>query len=140
MDASHYVYRLWDQESGRYIRQILTVGYNGITEEMLDFLQQCDNAEAQDYEDDVRHWDELVEDFKESFFRGSSNQTDVEILLTEVLPKLTDDQRNLVYDLLGNDFNLADLARRDGVSYQAIQNRFSKIKKRVKKIFSELGR
>ncbi len=56
VDETTYVYRAFSDEK-HYSEQRIKVGEDGVTQEILDFLQQVDNAEAQDYEDDRKNAD-----------------------------------------------------------------------------------
>jgi len=47
---------------------------------------------------------------------------------------LTEGQRDLIYELYGFCKSMADVAREQDVTYEAIQNRRSKIFRRLKKL------
>ncbi|MGX8705728.1 MAG: sigma factor-like helix-turn-helix DNA-binding protein, partial [bacterium] len=53
--------------------------------------------------------------------------------------KLTNQQRDFIYDFFGLQMTVEDIARRDGVSHQAVTNRKNKILKRLKAMFKADG-
>ena len=53
--------------------------------------------------------------------------------------KLTNQQRDFIYDFFGLQMTVEDIARRDGVSHQAVTNRKNKILKRLKAMFEADG-
>ncbi|MCR4933112.1 MAG: hypothetical protein K6A29_02855 [Lachnospiraceae bacterium] len=128
-------------------KTLLTVGENGVTNEHLAELQKFDNAEAQDIEDDARNWETICETFHEStasleddLFMDEEPVNDmVSIFMKNVLPKLSEDQKNLIYDLYGTNKDLKELAAESGTTYQAIQNRRKKLHNRIEKLMAEYG-
>jgi hypothetical protein len=126
---------------------LLTVGENGVTNEHLAELQKFDNAEVQDIEDDARNWETICETFHEStasleddLFMDEEPVSDmVSTFMKNVLPKLSEDQKNLIYDLYGANKDLKELAAESGTTYQAIQNRRKKLHTRIEKLMAEYG-
>ena len=151
IDKDHYAYYEWvDSGNGKgfYTRTtLLTVGENGVTRELLDELQKFDNAEVQDTEDNARNWETMCETFHEStasleddlFMEEVTENDMLSTFMEKVLPKLSEDQLNNMYDLYGIKKALAQLAQERGISYQAIQNQRAKLHKRVEKLMAEFG-
>ena len=54
--------------------------------------------------------------------------------LETAMTQLTDGQRDLIYELYGFCKSMADIAREQEVSYEAVQNRRNKIFRRLKKL------
>lgn len=63
-DETHYIYRKQvktGKNKGFYQSTVFTVGEEGVTLELLDYLQATDNGEVQDQEDDKRNRKKLAE-------------------------------------------------------------------------------
>lgn len=135
----------------RYIEREIHVGDtdvhgNVVTIEILDFLFGCDNAEAQDTEDADDYATEI--NISGEVFMGATYNSPEEELFSEeeqesplvqefmekVEPKLSEEQKNLIYDRFGARKTLEELAHEQDkpVSKQAIDNRIKKIYKKVK--------
>ena len=118
-----------------------------MTYELLDELQKFDNAEVQDIEDDARNWETICETFHEStasleddLFMDQEPESDmVSTFRKNALPKLSEDQQNLLYDLHGNKKSLTEIAKERGTTYQAVQNQRAKLYKKVEKLMAEHG-
>ena len=59
--------------------------------------------------------------------------------LADYLPRLTDKQREFILDHFGLLMTLEDIARRDGVTHQAVSDRKRKILNRLKQFFEADG-
>lgn len=57
VDETTYVYRTYSGDGQQYFDERIHVGEDGVTLEILDFLQAADNAEAQDTEDERKNAD-----------------------------------------------------------------------------------
>ena len=135
----------------RYIEREIHVGDtdaqgNVVTIEILDFLLGSDNAEAQDTEDADGYVNEINisgEVFmgamysgpeEELFFEKEKESPLVQEFMEKVEPKLSEEQKNLMYDRFGARKTLEELASEQDkpVTKQAIDNRIKKIYKKVK--------
>lgn len=151
-DKTHYVYMQWiepdDGSEGYYIEHVFTVGKDGVTLELLDYLQATDNSEVQDQEDDERNKEMLAESLL-MFVKNPEEELCLEeeeqnYLLKDfdekVKPHLSEDQMNLIYDRYGMDKSLEQIAdesptKKDGsqISHQAVSNKLNRIFVKVKK-------
>lgn len=155
-DETHYVYEEWVQTSenmGCYRKTALTVGEGDVTLELLDYLQGTDNSEVQDQEDDIRNKEKLAENiptaapsYEDELCADEAEEVSplLKAFNEKVLPHLTEDQINLIYDRYGRNLSLEEIAAelppgKDGkpVSHQAVTNRLNRIFAKVKKYMAE---
>ena len=156
-DKTHYVYREWieseDGSGGHYADHVLTAGEDGVTPELLEFLQETDNAEVQDREDDDRHREEIEFSITSYYETGPEEEllsdeevesVRVEIFNRLVRPHLSEEQMDLIYDRYGMGKTLKQIAEEsplkpDGkhVTHQSVNNRLNKILKKVEKYMPE---
>ena len=141
-------------------RCTLQAGQDGVTEEMIRFLAESDHeqelqercqAEHADYRyrNAVRHFEQIPnEDGDHPLERIADPNADIlKILFPEeaddsvalqrletAMEQLTDSQRALIQDIYGIGRSLSDIARAEGVSVTAIQNRRGKILRRLQKM------
>jgi len=153
--ATTYTYRSLDGSI-----QTIRVGEDGVTEEMLILLRDSDREmdlqdryqeENSSYEyrnavhrfekisnEDEDHPRDRIADPKADIMKVLFPDTAEDSLLLKKLENamthLTDGQRDLIYELYGFCKSMADVAREQDVSYEAIQNRRSKIFRRLKKL------
>ncbi len=185
-DETTYVYQEWINDGngrGHYVDHVISVDDDGVTLEMLDFMQQSDNAETQDNEDYERNEDKSVHESSEidadgfdysvldnisasrtygkgsrnlaGTFAGSPELIGPEALFMEkesesdllkafrekVVPKLTEDQVELILDIFGEQKTLeqvaAEISARQGgkpITHQAVSSRLNKIKAKTRKL------
>ena len=153
--ATTYIY-----ESADGSRSTIQVGQDGVTRKWLAFLTEDDAAvlEQDDYQrkhedygyqnavaryeqcpdDESDHPMDKIPDPTADIFRILYPEETVESPLLEKLREavgqLTDDQRNLIYELFGLCRTVSEIAREQDVSRAAIQNRRTKIVNRVRKM------
>lgn len=152
-DKTHYVYMEWvepeDGGEGYYIEHVFTVGEEGVTLELLDYLQETDNGEVQDQEDDQRYIEKMAASMptyakspeEELCSDEEEEQSEFSKEFDEkVKPHLSEDQMNLIYDRFGMDKSLEQIAaespvKEDGshISHQAVSNKLNRIFAKVKK-------
>jgi len=160
LNDGRYVYYSWDEASKAEIPHYLVPGENGVTKDMIVTLAGFDHDDAlleryakenADYsysnylsrtergeeearnpvdEQACRKW------MAASDTRDSPDKTD---LVRSLMESLTEDQRNLVYEIFGEQHTQKEIARRSGRVPQAINNRLCKIKARMKKLLAERG-
>jgi len=131
----------------------------GITEELIVFLHSQDNEvhlqnryqeentdyaflrKAARYDLDPEHAEnpfDLIEDENsdiwKTLFSEEAEFSDLLQRLQEILPLLTDAQRDLIYRLYGEKKTPSEIAREDGVSKAAIYERQKKLMNRIKKL------
>ncbi len=153
--ATTYTYKSVDG-STRTIR----VGEDGVTEEMIVLLQESDREMALQERYQEENADYSIRNAIRRFETAPNNIIDhpldwiadpkadiMKILfpdraedslllkkLESAIEQLTDNQRDLIYELYGFCKSMADVAREQDVTYEAIQNRRSKIFRRLKKL------
>lgn len=150
-DKIHYVYQEWvdtGNNQGYYIDHVFTVGEDGVTLELLDYLQATDNGEVQDQEDDERNKELLAEttpayakSLEEELCADEESQSQlVKEFDEKVRPHLSDEQMDFIYERYGNCKTLDEIAERlplgeDGelVSRPAVSGRQKRIFAKVKK-------
>lgn len=139
-------------------KTVIHSGEEGVTEEMILLLKSEDNqSHLQDrYQEENTDYDymnaqERLEEHPDSenlrgeiadpsadlfriLFPDEENASPMKQKLLHVFEQLTDSQKDLVYDLFGLCKTAVDVANEQNVSYQAIQNRRTKILKRLKKL------
>jgi len=131
----------------------------GVTEELIIFLHSQDNDthlqdryqeentdyaflhKAARYDLDPEHEEnpfDLIEDESSNIwkvlFSEEAEFSDRLQRLHEILPQLTDAQRDLIYRLYGERKTPTEIAREDGVSKAAIYERQKKLMNRIKKL------
>lgn len=159
-----YTYYFWDEETKKEIPINITVGEDGVTEEHILWLEEFDHDEKLQERYTEENRDYATENKKVKFSRGdedavdpmealSTNKTNQDFLLYEeevvdpqveqllkLMEKLTPTQIDLIYAHYGEGCYMADIAREQGCSTQAINNRKNKIINRLKKLFGELDK
>lgn len=153
-DKTHYVYQEWvetGKERGYYIDHVFTVGEDGVTLELLDYLQATDNSEVQDQEDDERNKEMLAEIMPayakspEELYADEEPQSHlVQEFNEKVKPYLSDEQMNFIYERYGNCKTIDEIAEglspgEDGepISRPAMLGRQKRIFAKVKKYMSQ---
>lgn len=131
----------------------------GVTEDLIIFLHSQDNEthlqdryqeentdyaflhKAARYDLDPEHAEnpfDLIEDENsdiwKALFSEEAEFSDRLQRLHEILPLLTDPQRDLIYRLYGERKTPTEIAREDGVSKAAIYERQKKLMNRIKKL------
>jgi len=137
----------------------ISLGDEGVTEELIIFLHSQDNEvhlqnryqeentdyaflrKAARYDLDPEHAEnpfDLIEDENsdiwKTLFSEEAEFSDLLQRLQEILPLLTDAQRDLIYRLYGEKKTPSEIAREDGVSKAAIYERQKKLMNRIKKL------
>lgn len=155
-DETHYVYMEWvetGKNKGFYHEHIFTVGEDGVTLDLLDYLQATDNGEVQDQEDEQRYREKLVESLP-TYVKSREEELCVEekedispmlkAFNEKVRPHLSEDQMNLIYARYGMNLSLEEIAAmlppgKDGKpkTHQAVSSRLNKIIAKVKKYMAE---
>ena len=141
-------------------RSTIQVGQDGVTKKWLAFLMEDDAAalEQEDYqrkhedygyrnavaryeqcpEDETAHpMDEIPDPAADIFRILYPEETEDDSLVTKIeaaMEKLTEEQRDLIYELFGLCRTVSEIAREQDVSREAIQNRRSKIVNRMRKM------
>lgn len=141
-------------------KSTIRVGEDGVTEKWIAFLATDDAAllEQDDYQ--RKHEDYGYQNAVTRFYRNPDDASEHPMdrfadpaadifrilypdvsqdspLLTKVeaaMEKLTDEQRDLIYELFGLCRTVSEIAREQDVSRAAIQNRRTKIVNRIRKI------
>lgn len=163
-----YAYITWDGEQNRNVTHYLEVGKDGVTEELLIFLDEDDHdADLQErYNDDNADYgfqnkqiaycknqknenvtdpineitDKQADPFDLLFPEGEVPNEQL-LQLISVMDKLTEAQRNLIYDHFGARKTLEEIRQAEitstgkDVSQQAFSNRLKKIITRLCKEF-----
>lgn len=150
-DKTHYVYQEWvetGKDQGYYIDHVFTVGEDGITLELLDYLQATDNGEVQDQEDDERNRELLAETMnvyakspEEELYEEEEQQSPLSKEFDEkVRPHLSEEQMDFIYERFGACKTLDEIAEElplgeDGkpISRPAVLGRQKRIFAKVKK-------
>lgn len=150
-DKTHYVYQEWvdtGKNQGHYINHVLTAGEDGVTLELLDYLQATDNSEVQDREDDMRNLKRLAANMPtcvkspENKYCGEGEPQGqlVKEFNEKVRPYLSDEQMNFIYERYGLGKTLDEIAKElppnkngETVSYSAVFARQKRIWEIVKK-------
>ena len=156
--ATTYTYKSVDGTS-RTIR----VGEDGVTEEMIVLLRDSDREmdlqdryqeenSSYEYQNAVARFEKIPnEDEDHPLERIADPRADImkilfpdnaedSLLLKKLetaMEQLTEGQRDLIYELYGFCKSMSDVAREQDVSYEAIQNRRSKIFRRLKKLIDD---
>lgn len=156
----NYVYRIWEEETKSYRQEVFVVGDKGISPELRSLLDEMDAEEERRLDADNHHVDKVFERRKQAHSDDSSGRTPnpMELLpqhrqrtfddalredprigqLLLAMEKLSPDQVDLVYAIYGEMKFGADVAREQGVSRQAINNRLKKIHARLAKLLAEM--
>ena len=111
-DKTHYVYQEWvetGKDQGYYIDHVFTVGEDGLTLELLDYLQATDNSEVQNREVEERNRELLKETMKvyakspeEELCSEEEPQSELSKAFDEkVRPHLSEEQMNFIYERYG---------------------------------------
>lgn len=120
-DKTHYVYEEWvetGKNQGYYIDHVFTVGEDGVTLELLDYLQATDNGEVQDQEDDERNLELLAETMdayakspEEELYGEEEPQIPLfEEFEEKVKPHLSEEQMDFIYERFGACKTLDEIA------------------------------
>ncbi len=120
-DKTHYVYQEWVEtgnDRGYYIAHVFTVGEDGVTLELLDYLQATDNGEVQDQENDKRNKELLAETMpayakspEEELCAEEEQQSHlVKEFNKKVRPHLSDEQMDFIYERFGACKTLDEIA------------------------------
>ena len=152
-DKTHYVYQEWvetGKDQGYYIEHVYTVGEDGVTLELLDYLQATDNGEVQDQEDEERNREKLAESLptyvksreEELCYEEQEHMSPMLKAFNEkVRPHLSEEQMNLIYARYGMSMSLEEIAAMlppgKPKTRQAVSSRLNKIIAKVKKYMAE---
>lgn len=150
-DETHYVYQEWvetGKNKGFYKNHVFTVGEEGVTLELLDYLLATDNGEVQDQENDERNAEKLAESLP-AYAKSPEEELDddegeesslLREFNTKVKLHLSEYQMNLIYERYGMDKSLQQIAdesplKEDGthITRQAVSGKLNHIFAKVKK-------
>lgn len=160
-ENGNYVYLVWDEETRQYRQEVCVIGEGGFTPEIRALLDEMDAEEDRRLDADDHHLDKVFEYRKKAHSDDGSGRTPDPIdLLPQVrqrtfqdalledprveqlliaMDKLSPEQVDLVYAIYGEMQFGADVAREQGVSRQAINNRLKKIHARLAKLLAEMN-
>lgn len=156
-ETTTYTYQFQDGET-----TALEAGKEGVTEELILFLQISDNEmklqtryqrenESYTFQNAMRfhcsHPDTTVNPiecfpdpkadiFKILFSDEKGTSKDVE-MVNQIMTSLTENQRDLIWEAYGMLRGDTEIAREQNVTREAIQNRRKKIMRRVEKLLQE---
>ena len=159
-ENGNYVYLVWDEETRTYRREVCVVGDGGISPELRVMLDEMDVEEKRCLDADDHHLDKVFDGKKKDHDADKSGRTPnpMDLLpqcrqrtfqdalredprvgqLLIAMEKLTPDQVDLIYAIYGEMKFGADVAREQGVSRQAINNRLKKIHARLAKLMADM--
>lgn len=159
-ENGNYVYLIWDEEAQDYRREVCVVGDGGISPELRTMLDEMDAEEERLLDADRHHVDKVFASKMDTYYAKQNEhannplemipqrrQRTVQDALREdpriaqllvAMDKLTPEQIDLVYAVYGEMKFGADVAREQGVSRQAINNRLKKIHARLAKLMADL--
>ncbi len=155
-DANRQCYRenndeyvfLQQDSKGRYSKIKLVAGENGVTQELLDYLQATDNLDVQQPEGDRRLVAKLVasgefyaRSAEDEYFADEEEEDALTRAFNEfVRPHFTEEQLKLMYERYGMFKTLQQIAdespsKEDGthVTHQSVSNRLTRMNDKVKK-------
>lgn len=163
-----YAYITWDGDHNRNVTHYLEVGKDGVTEELLIFLNEDDhstdlqeryndenadysfqnkqlanykNQEDENFTDPINELEFKNADIFDSLFPTEEKPSELLLKLISVMDKLTDPQRDLIYEHLGAMKTLEEIRQAEiastgiNVTQQAVSNRWKKIITRICKEF-----
>ena len=155
-----YVYLIWDEDLQDYRKEVYPVGENGFTPEIRAALDEMDAEEERRLDADDRHIAWLIEKGRKACAEDASGHTpdpmdnleqrrqrtfedavrdDPRVgQLIDAMAKLTPGQVDLIYAKYGEMKFEAEIAREEGVSRQAINNRLKKVHARLAKLMAEM--
>ena len=156
-----YTYWGWDKEKKEKVPlTIIKAGEESITQEHIVILYNADK-DIENQNDKIKkhtdysfeqkrkraqdaNCDEVFDPMNELPDTRSdipnSNAKEIKLLLDRLsihMEKLTDKQREFIYQYYGQGLSFAEIARRDGVTEGAVRHRNTKIIHRLKKLFDE---
>lgn len=159
-ENGNYVYLIWDEETHSYRQEVCVVGENGISPELRAILDEMDAEEERRLDADDHHLDKVFDGKKKDHGADKSGRTPNPMNLLPqrrqrtfqdalredprigqlliAMEQLTPDQVDLIYAIYGEMQFGADVAREQGVSRQAINNRLKKIHTRLAKLLTEM--
>lgn len=159
-ENGNYVYRIWNEETRSYRQEVCVVGEGGFTAEIRTMLDEMDADEERRLDADDHHIDKIFEGRKQTHGADKSGRTPnpMDLLpqprqrtfqdalredprvgqLLIAMEQLTPDQVDLIYAIYGEMKFGADVAREQGVSRQAINNRLKKIHARLAKLMADM--
>lgn len=159
-ESGNYVYLIWDEEAQDYRREVCVVGDGGISPELRTILDEMDAEEERLLDADRHHVDKVFASKMDTYYADQSEHANnpLEMIpqrqqhtfqdalredpriaqLLVAMDKLTPEQVDLVYAVYGEMKFGADVAREQGVSRQAINNRLKKIHARLAKLMADL--
>ena len=153
----NYVYARWDFEEKKFVKEIIRPGENGVTAELIELLNQDDNRQklSERYDSENLDWKFALKQQKHSQNGSELTEDPLDLLpykkarafedevkdneFLNVLENLTDEQIDLIYDLFGMMKSQSDIARETGKTQQSVYNKKTKIIKRLRKLFKEIG-
>ena len=159
-ENGNYVYLAWDEETHSYRQEVCVVGENGISPELRAMLDEMDAEDDRRLDADDHHIDkvfeikkkdhgddksghiphpmDLIPQRRQRSFQDAVREDPRIGQLLLAMEKLTPDQVDLVYAIYGEMQFGADVAREQGVSRQAVNNRLKKIHTRLAKLMAEM--
>lgn len=159
-ENGNYVYLIWDEDAHSYSQEVCVVGEDGISPELRALLDEMDAEEDRQRDVDAYHLDKVFDEKKKAYGADKSGRTPnpIDLLpqcrqrtfqdalhedpriaqLLIAMDMLTPGQVDLVYAIYGEMKFGADVAREQGVSRQAINNRLKKIQARLVKLMASI--
>ena len=159
-ENDNYVYLIWDEEAQDYRREVCVVGDGGISPELRTMLDEMDAEEERLLDADRHHVDKVFASKMDTYYADQNEHANnpLEMIpqrrqrtfqdalredpriaqLLVAMDKLTPEQVDLIYAVYGEMKFGADVARDQGVSRQAINNRLKKIHARLAKLMADL--
>ena len=156
-ESSTYTYQFLDGKAS-----VLEAGQDGVTEELILFLQVSDNEmrlqtryqlENESYEfqnamkrhcadpdntvDPIESFSDPRADIFKILFSAEKTASMEEKKVNEIMELLTENQRDLIWDAYGMLRGDTEIAREQNVTREAIQNRRKKIMRRGEKLLKE---
>lgn len=160
-ENGNYVYLVWDSENNSYRREVCVVGEGGFSPEIRAVLDEMDADEDRRLDADRHHMDMVFEAKKRAYCDNQSeyandplemlpqrkHQSFEEVIrespcieqLIKAMDRLTPEQKDLIFAIYGEMLFGAEVAREQGVTRQAINNRLNKIHKRLKKLMEDMN-
>lgn len=101
-------------------------------------MQEVDNANSQPTDPMEQIPDGTSDIFRQMYPEDKPESKNLDVL-AECILQLTAQQQDCIRDRFGMQLTIQEIADRDGVTIQAINNRLNKIYKRLKKLMAEHG-
>ena len=159
-EDARYIYYAWDGDAKAEVPHYLVPGENEVSDKLIIMLKSWDHREKLDVRYAGEHADYRYRNYLTRVERGKGeavNPIDEQSskrwqtpsqdgeysgkvdLVRELMQSLTEEQRNLIYEIFGECHTQKEVADRTGKSPQSVNNRLSKIKARMEKLLEARG-